>query len=228
MTEPAPPTTRDGWISLGIAISAISAASSSFVGLRDLAIIGGWPTWLSFLFPLTIDSYSLTATRVWLIKATSSVRARRFARNNAFLAIVLSLAGNATQHLIAAGLLKTSWVIVVAVGACPPLILGLCSHLAVLRRLDPPVLPGSQVRPDGSAPRPRTVEGRSPSSKDRPAVTGVGELLSLARQADAAHRERYGGRPLSRDGLRQALRISGTRATELARLLRAEREAQAS
>src|SRR5689334_5347538 len=149
MTEPQPAAGRDGWVSLGIAVSAISAATSSFAGLRSLAEVAGWPTLLSFLFPLTVDAYSLTATRVWLVKATSSVRARRFARTNAILAILMSLCGNAIWHLIAAGLLANSWLIVVAVGAVPALVLGLVSHLAVLRtQVDPPVPVPPQVRPE--------------------------------------------------------------------------------
>lgn len=89
---------------------------------------------MAALLPLTIDAYAMSATRVWLADSTASVKARRFARRNAIGAITASLVGNATYHAVAAGLVRTSWVVVVAVGAVPPVVLGLVSHLAVLRK----------------------------------------------------------------------------------------------
>jgi hypothetical protein len=47
--------------------------------------------------------------------------------------------------------------------------------------------------------------------------------LAAARQADADYRASHDGRPITRDALRAALRIAGTRATELRRQLIAER-----
>ncbi|WP_203910458.1 DUF2637 domain-containing protein [Rhizocola hellebori] len=207
-------------------VSAVSAAISSFAGLRELAVVAGWPKPLSFMFPLTIDAFALTATRVWLIKATGSSKARRFARTNAILAILMSLAGNACWHLIAAGLLRTSWLVVVAVGAVPALVLGLVSHLAVLRtQVDPPVSNEAESRTPSPPPEPKAVPSppRQRAGRPRP-VGGPDELLGLARQADTAWRAQHDGRPISRDGLRQALRIGGTRASALARALKLERQ----
>lgn len=82
---------RDWWVILGMTVTAISAAVSSFSGLRSLAAATGWPEALSPLFPLTVDAYAMTATRVWLSGSTGSERARRFARWNAIMAIGLSL-----------------------------------------------------------------------------------------------------------------------------------------
>jgi len=71
---------RDWWVAAGMAVTACSAAVSSFSGLRSLAAATGWPEALSPLLPFTIDAYAMTATRVWLSGATRSARARRFAR----------------------------------------------------------------------------------------------------------------------------------------------------
>src|SRR5258708_983581 len=96
---------RDWWVAAGMAVSATSAAVSSIAGLRGLEVVAGWPVSLAPLLPITVDSYAMVATRVWLSQATRSRRARHFARANAVGAIGLSLVGNAAYHLIATGLL---------------------------------------------------------------------------------------------------------------------------
>lgn len=209
---------RDGWVTLGLAVSALSAAVSSFAGLRDLAVVGGWPALLAPLLPLTVDVYGMTATRVWLAASTRSVRARRFARTNSVSAILLSLIGNATYHLIAVRLVAASWVVVVAVGAVPALVLGLVTHLAVLRSEANPAASGLEpVRPEsGPAAQPvRTEAG--------PRYPSEAELIAAARVADAAHRAAH-GRGMSRDALRRELGIGGARATAVARRLKEEHD----
>jgi len=199
-----------------MAISATSAAVSSFAGLRGLAVVAGWPVTLAPLLPLTVDAYAMTATRVWLARSTRSARARRFARTNSALAILLSLIGNATYHLVAAGLLTPNWVVVVVVGAVPALVLSLTSHLAVLR---------AEVDPAGPAPDHLGPEaGPSPDSgrrEDSFKTRSDAELLAEARSADAARRATF-GRGISRDGLRRELHIGGGKATALLRQLKAE------
>lgn len=138
---------RDWFVAAGMFVSAASAAVSSFSGLRSLALVAGWSATLAPLLPLTIDAYAMSATRVWLADTTASARARRFARKNAVGAILASLLGNATYHAIAAGLVSTSWAVVVVVGAVPPVVLGLVSHLAVLRRQVDPPNPAALRRP---------------------------------------------------------------------------------
>lgn len=130
------PQPRDWWVIAGMAVTACAAAVSSFSGLRSLAAATGWPWALTPLFPLTVDAYAMTTTRVWLSKATGTTAARHFARWNAIGAIGLSLIGNAAWHLMAAKVLTVTWPIVVFVGAVPPAVLGLLSHLAVLRGQD--------------------------------------------------------------------------------------------
>jgi hypothetical protein len=200
---------RDPLVTLGMAVAATSAAVSSFDGLRSLAVASGWAVMLAPLLPLTIDSYAMTSVRVWLSATTSSQRARRFARTNAIGAIGLSLAGNAAWHLIAAKLLSLSWVIVLGVGSVPALILGLVSHLAVLRNQVDPVPAGDVL----STP---LEFGNGTQYADEDA------LLAAARAADAAWRADHGGRSITRDELRRNLRVSGVRATAVLRAMRAE------
>jgi Protein of unknown function (DUF2637) len=205
---PAP--RRDWWVAAGMTVSAAAAAVSSFSGLRSLAFATGWGDWLSTLLPLTIDAYAMTATRVWLADSTGSARARRFARWNAVGAVVLSVVGNATWHLIAAGLLHVTWVIVVVVGAVPAAVLGLLSHLAVLRTHD--------AVPE---PVPAVVPSTDEQDEARTQYGTVDELLAAARAADAAYRDEHSGKPITRDALRVALRIGGRRASDVLRQLRA-------
>jgi hypothetical protein len=227
MTEASRPTpVRDGWVSVGIAVSAVAAVVSSFAGLRALAVATGWPVVLAPLLPLAIDAYAMTSTRVWLAASTGSLRARRFARWNAVGAIGLSVAGNAVWHAIAVGLVRVSWSVVLAVGSVPALVLGLVAHLAVLRgQVDPasPARAAAEVDPGTAAVRTKDPTGRPGSG---PRYGSEDELVAAARAIDEAYRARNGGRPLSRDGLRRELRIGGTRATAVARRLREERAAE--
>ncbi len=244
---PPPPPRHDWLITIGMTISAIAAAVSSFNGLRSLALAAGWGTKLSALLPLTVDAYALTATRVWLTSPGGARSARQFARWNAIGAVLLSIIGNAVWHLVAAHLLAVSWPTVVIVGAVPAAVLGLLSHLAVLRshhayQLPPP-------RPDGPAaplsalpspavpmpsadptplpqpqpaqqaiPSPRTT---SPKPEGRPYPTEEA-VLAAAQAADRAYRAAHDGRPITRDALRRELRVSAQRASAVLRQLRTE------
>ncbi|NMO57820.1 DUF2637 domain-containing protein [Actinoplanes sp. TBRC 11911] len=196
-----------------MAVAAISAAVASFAGLRGLAQVAGWPDRLAWLLPVTIDAYAMTSARVWLAGDADS--GRGFARANAIGAIATSIVGNAGYHLVAAGLVPISWPIVVLVGAVPAAVLGLTAHLHALRTVaTADQRPASAARngpQTGTRVRTRRVKRRTEN-----------ELLDAAREADARHREAHDGRPISRDGLRAALRIAGPKATELRRRLAAE------
>ncbi|WP_433609537.1 DUF2637 domain-containing protein [Dactylosporangium sp. CA-139114] len=190
---------RDGWVMAGMLIAATSAAVASFSGLRGLALLSGWPERLAVLLPVTIDAYAMTSARVWLA-GLSPQRAIRFARANAIGAITASILGNAIYHAAAAGLIAISWPVVVVVGAVPAAVLGLTAHLHAVRTENGPVL-------------------------DKPTpVRTDDDLLTAARAADAQHRAEHNGRPITRDALRAALRISSPKATALRRTLAAERE----
>lgn len=207
MSRPRP---RDWWVIAGMTVTACAAAVSSFSGLRSLAASTGWPETLAPLLPFTIDAYAMTATRVWLSKATGSAAARGFARWNAIGAIGLSLVGNAAWHLIAAKVLTVTWPIVVLVGAVPPAVLGLLSHLAVLRVQDD----------EDEAAKPGTELHEHQDEAD----VGGDDLLEVARAADDAHRAEH-GKPITRDKLRKQLHVSSDRASELLRKIRSSPEA---
>ena len=205
------PRLRDWWVTAGMTVTAVSAAVSSFSGLRSLAAVTGWPDPLAPLLPLTIDAYAMTATRVWLSDRTRSSEARKFARWNAVLAIALSLVGNGTWHLVATKTLELGWPIVVGVGAVPPAVLGLLSHLAVLR---------GQDEEDGALPgRPREDESEDERQDDRPAIDEDAQLLETARAADEAHRTEH-GKAITRDELRKVLHVSTERTSLILRKLR--------
>jgi len=220
---------RDLWVMTGMLIAAASAAVASFTGLRGLALITGWPPRLAWLLPVTLDAYAMTSARVWLASTTGARRARRFARANAIGAITASIAGNATYHSVTVGLMHISPPIVVLVGAVPAAVLGFTAHLHALRTLVEPE--SKDVREDESedegggtedGPRPRT---RS-KPKRKPKPRSEDELRTAAREADAAYRVSHGGRPITRDELRVVLKISGSKATELRRVLAAENQQQ--
>ncbi|MET7393530.1 DUF2637 domain-containing protein [Dactylosporangium sp. NPDC005572] len=187
----------------GMLIAATSAAVASFTGLRGLALLSGWPERLAILLPVTIDAYAMTSARVWLA-GVSPRRAIRFARANAIGAITTSIIGNAIYHAAAADLLDVTWPVVVVVGAVPAAVLGLTAHLHAVRT-------AQDSAPE--APEPVRTQSRTDD-----------ELLAAARQADAEHRTANNGRPITRDSLRTALRVSGPKATALRRTLAAERE----
>lgn len=226
---------RDPWVVAGIAVTAVTAAVASFTGLRGLAADAGWPTRLAWLLPVTLDTYAMTSARVWLATTTRSRRARRFARANAVGAIAASIAGNATYHAAALGLVRVTFPVVVLVGAVPAAVLGLTAHLHALRTLVDDEY-GTESGPreeseqtsdaDGSGPK----DGPDPHRKARTRNGGrrhskyrtEDEAMAAAREADAKYRAAHNGRPITRDALRVALSIAGPRATELRRQLAAE------
>ncbi|MFB8777149.1 DUF2637 domain-containing protein [Streptomyces broussonetiae] len=215
-TAPPLKKERDWWVVAGMTVTALSAAVSSFSGLRALASATGWPDALAWLLPLTVDAYAMTATRVWLSDWTGSDRARRFARWNAVMAIALSLVGNGIWHLVASAVLTVTWPIVILVGAVPPAILGLLSHLAVLRgQID-------DGQPTCASPEQMLAGTADASTEPDPKPKEGAGLLSAAQAADASHRAEHNGKPITRDALRKTLRISTKRATELLHELRKE------
>jgi hypothetical protein len=211
---------------LGMLIAAASAAVASFTGLRGLALITGWPPRLAWLLPVTLDAYAMTSARVWLASTTRARRARQFARANAIGAITASIAGNATYHAVTVGLMSISPPIVVLVGAVPAAVLGFTAHLHALRTLDESEDVREEEPGDADEDRPRTRTRSKPKRRPKPRTED--ELRTAAREADAAYRDAHAGRQITRDELRTVLKISGSKATELRRLLAAERQPKAA
>jgi hypothetical protein len=190
--------------------------------------VGGFR--LSWLLPIAVDAYAVTATRVWL-RTAGTARTAAYARRNAVGAIVLSVAGNATFHgLTAAGVatLATTgwgWLLVVAVSAVPPVMLGLVAHLHALvsgdhRTAETTTRPGSETAPAAGSTAPAETSGsrtasdpdarrsrsrsRAQASRSRSRDGGAAEVLMRAHWG----RERAAGRTPSGAELD---RVAGTR-----------------
>jgi hypothetical protein len=173
--------TRDPWVVAGIAVTAVTAAVASFTGLRGLAVDAGWPTRLAWLLPVTLDTYAMTSARVWLASTTRSRRARRFARANAVGAITASIAGNATYHAAALGLVAVTFPVVVLVGAVPAAVLGLTAHLHALRTLiddedgtESGAREESERTPDGEESGPKDVPDTRRKARTRNGARSTG------------------------------------------------------
>jgi hypothetical protein len=187
---------RRAWITWGgLAAVALAAALLSFASLRNLAVVCGTPPGLAWLLPVCIDAAALVATRVWLTGDAPDA-ARRAARLLALTMIVLSVAGNATDHALAAYAVRPPWWAVVAVAAVPPAVLGAVAHLAALAAVRP--------RPDRSVPAAPSDAGERSDEE---------LLLQLRAMAVAA-----GGTP-SLTAVRTGLRVGTGRARRLLDLL---------
>lgn len=110
---------------------ATAAAVLSFAALRDLALLCGFSPRLAWLLPLTIDAGAAAGTLVWLAR-WAPAPARRFARVLALVLLGSSVAANAIGHGLAAYGLRPHWLVIVAVLAVAPGVLGAVVHLATI------------------------------------------------------------------------------------------------
>jgi len=165
----------------------------SFAALAGLAALAGvrgevGPLRLAWLFPIAVDAYAATATRVWLRSGTSK-GTRDWARANALAAIAASMAGNAVYHVDPSS--ARAWV-VVAVAAVPPLMLGAVVHTAVLVSADRSRTTARAEARTQSRPQSRP-EARH--AVPDPAPTSPGRRLELVPAgrggAERAMREHY-------------------------------------
>jgi hypothetical protein len=196
---------RDGWTYAGILAVAVAAAVLSFDSLTGLAHLAGVTGRvagfrLSWLLPIAVDAYAVTATRVWL-RTAGTARTASYARRNAVGAIVLSVAGNATFHgLTAAGVatLATTgwgWLLVVAVSAVPPVMLGLVAHLHALvsgdhRTVQTTTTPASETAPTGRGTAPaETRTAHSNAGTGRPASRSRSRSRAISRSRDGGAAE---------------------------------------
>ncbi|MGK5544497.1 DUF2637 domain-containing protein [Streptomyces sp. URMC 127] len=178
MTAPTTPgdstaTVRHDWpLAMGMGAVGLAAAASSYAALQDLALRTSWWPWLSWLLPVTVDAYALTAVRVWLGRSTRNRTARAWAKANAIGGIGLSVAGNAVDHAAAAGVIPVSWPLIVAVSAIPPVVLGLLVHMAHLRHQTPtdstPADVERQPRAEDNPVPPSPVPDSSPAAREVP------------------------------------------------------------
>ncbi|WP_329313703.1 DUF2637 domain-containing protein [Streptomyces sp. NBC_01262] len=231
-----PAVPRDWLLGLGMVTVGVAAAASSYAGLQNLAIRTGWVPWLSWLLPLTVDAYAMTATRVWLAKSTRSQAARDWAKRNAIGAITVSVGGNAVDHATAAHVFAITWPLVVAVSAIPPIVLGLLVHLAHLRTQPAAVTEQhdteAQPEQEAAAPPPEQDKDRQPDVKPKPrkqparkpaarTVRSFPDLLAEARQATAG----WADAELTAEKIRDAAHCSMANARALREALKSERAA---
>lgn len=113
-----------------LAVVATAAAVLSFAALRDLAILCGFDPWLAWLLPVVVDAGAAAGSLAWLGSAAPT--ARGYGRALALTLLTLSVGGNALGHGLAAYGLAPHWLVVVAVSAVPPAVLGALVHLVVL------------------------------------------------------------------------------------------------
>jgi hypothetical protein len=181
---------RDWLLYAGMGAVGLAAAASSYAALQDLAIRTGWWPGLSWLLPLTIDAYAMTAVRVWLGKSTRNEHARAWAKANAIGAIVMSVAGNAVDHAIASRVIAVSWLLIVAVSAIPPIVLGLLVHMAHLRTqppaapaVDSPAADTARHPLPQDAPVPLPTEPSTPPVEPKPGRSRRSPAKGSKRQA---------------------------------------------
>ena len=148
------------------------ALTGSTVTLADLADHTGWSETTKWIVPLSLDLLALMSIVEYRNTQVTNDAARRYAKWLGFIALAVSVTGNAIGHLVATSYLTPGPWLVIAVGAIPPLSLGLAAHLAVLATA--PVPKGGRRKAPVKVPEPRTeTSGQrvvaTPSREPKPA-----------------------------------------------------------
>ncbi|TDV40124.1 DUF2637 domain-containing protein [Actinophytocola oryzae] len=196
------PTVQLGWYTwAGLAAVAVAASVLSFASLRHLAEACGTSGRLAWLLPVAIDAAAVVATRVWLARQAPAP-ARRQARRIALGAIVLSVVGNAVDHVLAAYRIVPPWWTVVAVAAVAPAVLGAVAHLVAL-----------VVAPDED----HEVTGAGEPGEP-PLASPALQLLQTAEELVRAAEEE--GAPMGRETLAGHLGVTPNQARQVLAVLR--------
>jgi hypothetical protein len=136
------------WPLLVLAAPAAVAVWSGWVGLGQMTGFGiVYPLpgiWSSLrvdtavTLPVGVEAYAAYALRALLIRSRRvSRRTRRFAGWSAAASLLLGMAGQVANHLLAqAGTVRAPWQITTAVSCLPVLVLGMGAALAHLLRAD--------------------------------------------------------------------------------------------
>lgn len=183
---------RNGWTWFGIGVIAVSAAVMSFSALWRLAERANVAVSLAWLLPVAVDATIVVATRVWLI-GDAGTRVTRYARRLAITALLLSVAGNAAEHGMAAYGVAAPWWVLVAVSAVPPAALGATVHLAALL----------SSAPQPAASRPAATNGVRRSARPKQVATATPEARSAKPTTPIAASSKPGNG--KRDGDKAAL-----------------------
>jgi hypothetical protein len=107
-----------------MAVVALAAALLSYQSLAHLGWLAGYGD-LSFLYPIVVDAGAAASCATWL----HSKGRQPLLMTWCLLAVSVVL--NGTVHYLESTHTPPSWLLVVAVAAVPPTVLGLCVHLAV-------------------------------------------------------------------------------------------------
>ena len=136
------------WPVLVLAAPAAVAVWSGWVGIGQMTgfgqirpLPGIWDALhidTAVTLPIGVESYAAFALCVWLTSnPVVGDRTHRFARWSAIAALVLGMAGQVADHLLAqAGVTRAPWEVTTVVACLPVLVLGMGSALAHLLRSD--------------------------------------------------------------------------------------------
>lgn len=173
-----------------LGLVAVAAAVSSFSALHGLAVLCGFG-WTAPLLPLVVDVGAGAGTLVWLTRGPDTARA--YGRALALTLLGLSVAGNALAHGLAAAGLRPHWLVVVAVSAVAPAVLGAVVHLAVLAGRATTDEPTGDEEPETDEdedededepdrePDQQTTEGEPPAELTTEAEVALIERLAVAQ-----------------------------------------------
>ena len=126
-TARARAATFDEWVGAAIFLAAVAASGVTWY---DLAVRAAFPAGLAAVPAIGLDVGALFFGRAWVVGRTSKIRA--WGRIATVAAVVVSVAGNAVEHAVAAGLLAVTLPIVVIVGAVPAVAAFGVAHLMAL------------------------------------------------------------------------------------------------
>jgi hypothetical protein len=116
-------------VRVSMALVALAAAALSFQSLWRLGQLAGYGS-LAWAFPLVVDLGAASSCAAWL-----HTRSRQ-ALGMTWALLATSVLLNSTTHYLTSTNQTPGWLLVVAVAAVPPTVLGLCIHLAVDLRAD--------------------------------------------------------------------------------------------
>jgi hypothetical protein len=103
---------------------ALAAAALSFQSLWHLGVLAEYGD-LAWAYPIVLDLGAAASCAAWL-----HTRGRQ-ALGMTWALLTVSVLLNGTVHYLESTHQRPGWVLIVAVAAVPPAVLGLCVHLAV-------------------------------------------------------------------------------------------------
>lgn len=168
-------TTRHA-VFAGAALVGMATAATSAVSLFRLAEQCSITGPLAASLPIALDVGATVGTLAWI---TERGPVRSWGRGIAVASLVASLAGNGMQHAIAAGLLRPTLTVVLAVGASIPAALWAVAHLCAL-----------MARPPGKTDQPHRRSARTAPAPVATAATAAAASADEVRTHRGARDDR--------------------------------------